>query len=143
MTTQLSTLEEYKEAYAQSVKDPEAFWAKEADTFQWEKKYDQVLDWNFEKPDVKWFLNGKLNITVNCLDRHIEERGDQVAILWEANEQGAPSKTYTYKELLAAVCKCANGLKAQGIAKGDRAQELGPFILWYSQDSLHKHWRIE
>ena len=128
MTTQLNTLQEYKEAYEHSVKDPEGFWAKEAETFQWEKKYDKVLDWNFEEPDVKWFLNGKLNITTNCLDRHIKDRGDQIAILWEANDPDAPSITYTYKELLTEVCKCANGLKAQGITKGDRVVFYMPMI---------------
>ncbi len=128
MTTQISTLQEYKEAYDQSVKDPEGFWRKEASTFQWEKDFDQVLDWNFEEPNVKWFLNGKLNITLNCLDRHIKDRGDQTAILWEANDPDAPSIRYTYKELLAEVCKCANGLKAQGIKKGDRVVFYMPMV---------------
>jgi len=128
MTTQLDTLQDYKAAYQHSVKDPQGFWAKEADTFQWEKKYDQVLEWNFEEPNVKWFLNGKLNITINCLDRHIAERGNQIAILWEPNNPSDAPISYTYMELLEEVCKCANGLKAQGIGKGDRVVFYMPMV---------------
>ena len=75
MTTQISTLEEYKSTYKRSVEDPEGFWKEQANTFTWKRPFDKVLEWNFDEPDVKWFINGKLNITENCLDRHIAERG--------------------------------------------------------------------
>ncbi len=119
MTTQITTLSEYKKAYDHSVSDPEEFWKIQADTFTWKSPYDKVLEWNFEDPEIKWFLNGTLNITENCLDRHIADRGDQVAILWEPNDPTESAQKYTYKQLLAEVSKCANALKAQGIKKGD------------------------
>ncbi|MEE9372630.1 MAG: acetate--CoA ligase [Saprospiraceae bacterium] len=128
MTQQLKSLEEYKEAHKKSVERPEEFWAEQADTFTWKKKWDKVLDWNFEEPNIKWFEGGKLNITENCLDRHISERGDQVAILWEPNDVNAKVKKYTYKELLAEVCRCANGLKSKGIGKGDRVVFYMPMV---------------
>jgi len=114
--------------YAHSVADPAGFWKAQADTFTWQKPYDTVLEWNFEEPNVKWFLNGKMNITENCLDRHLAERGDQVAILWEANEADASSKSYTYKQLHAEVCKAANALKALGVVKGDRVVFYMPMV---------------
>ena len=128
MTTQISNLEEYKTQYEKSVQDPEGFWMEQANTFDWFKPFDSVLEWNFEGPDVKWFLNGKLNITHNCLDRHIEKRGDQTAILWEPNDPNQAPQSYTYKELLAAVNKCANGLKSKGIKKGDRVVFYMPMV---------------
>ncbi len=120
MTKQITSLQDYKDTYQRSVNDPETFWAEQADTFTWFSPYEKVLDWNFQKPRVQWFINGKLNITYNCLDRHLETRGDQVAILWEPNSPEDDVQTYTYKELLVAVCQCANALKAKGIQKGDR-----------------------
>ncbi len=82
MATRINNLAEYLESYEQSVKNPEAFWAEQADTFVWKKKWDKVLEWdNFAKPDTKWFDGGQLNITENCLDRHLETRGDQAAII--------------------------------------------------------------
>lgn len=128
MTTQISSLEEYKKVYQESVDNPEAFWKKEAETFLWKSPFDKTLEWDFDGPDVKWFLNGKLNITENCLDRHIESRGDQTAILWEPNDPNAPVKKYSYKELLSQVSKCANGLKARGIKKGDRVIFYMPMV---------------
>ena len=128
MTLQVKNLAEYNEAYKRSVENPEAFWAEQAETFTWRKKWDKVLDWDFRTPDVKWFVGGKLNITENCLDRHLEERGDQVAILFEPNEPSEPAKTYTYKELHAEVCKAANALKAMGIEKGDRVCFYMPMV---------------
>ncbi len=128
MTTQIKSLEEYKEAYQRSVSDPEGFWKEQAETFTWRQPFDKVLEWDFDGPDVKWFLNGKLNITENCLDRHIEERGDQIAILWEPNDPTHAVQQYTYKELLAAVCRCANGLKSKGITKGDRVVFYMPMV---------------
>lgn len=128
MTTQIKSLEDYKSTYKYSVENPEAFWKDQAETFTWRKPFEETLKWDFEGPDVKWFLNGKLNITENCLDRHIEERGDQVAILWEPNDPNGEVQTYTYKELLAAVNKCANGLKSKGIGKGDRVVFYMPMV---------------
>jgi acetyl-CoA synthetase len=128
MTTQIKSLEDYKSTYKYSVENPEAFWKEQAETFTWRKPFDETLKWDFQGPDVKWFLNGKMNITENCLDRHIEERGDQVAILWEPNDPNGEVQTYTYKELLAAVNKCANGLKSKGIGKGDRVVFYMPMV---------------
>lgn len=128
MTTQIQTYEEYQKVYAQSVADPEGFWAKQADTFSWHKKWDKVLEWDFRKPDVKWFVGGQLNITENCLDRHLATRGDQVAIKFEPNDPDAPVRDYTYKELHAEVCKAANALKKLGIGKGDRVCFYMPMV---------------
>ncbi|MCB0640138.1 MAG: acetate--CoA ligase [Phaeodactylibacter sp.] len=128
MTLQIKTLEEYQNAYQRSVEDPEGFWAEQASTFSWRKPWDKVLDWNFKEPNINWFVGGKLNITENCLDRHLETRGDQVAIIWEPNEPNAPSVTYNYKELHAEVCKTANALKANGIEKGDRVCFYMPMV---------------
>jgi acetyl-CoA synthetase len=128
MSLQIKSLDEYKAVYKRSVDDPEGFWAEQAETFTWSKKWDKVLDWNFKEPDINWFVGGKMNITENCLDRHLETRGDKVAILWEANDPNAPSKTYTYKELHAEVCKTANALKKNGIGKGDRVCFYMPMV---------------
>ena len=128
MTHQIKSFDEYKAAYQKSVADPEAFWAEQAETFQWRQKWDKVMDWNFTEPNVKWFVNGKLNITENCLDRHLETRGDQTAILFEPNDPDADNITYSYKELHAAVCKTANALKANGIGKGDRVCFYMPMV---------------
>jgi acetyl-CoA synthetase len=128
MTLQIKSLEEYKEVYQRSVESPEEFWAEQANTFTWKKQWDTTLEWNFREPNVKWFVGGKLNITENCLDRHLETRGDQVAILFEPNDPNEEPTTYTYKELHAAVCKAANGLKANGIGKGDRVCFYMPMV---------------
>ncbi len=128
MTLQIKSFEEYKAAYERSVQDPEGFWAEQASSFYWKEKWDTTLEWEFKSPSVKWFLNGKFNITENCLDRHLESRGDQVAILWEANDPNAPAKSYTYKQLYIEVCKVANALKANGIGKGDRVCFYMPMV---------------
>jgi acetyl-CoA synthetase len=128
MTTQITTFEEYQQVYARSVADPEGFWAEQAETFQWRKKWDKVLDWNFREPNVKWFSGGKLNITENCLDRHLAERGDQVAIKYEANDPSTPVRDITYRELHASVCQAANALKELGIGKGDRVCFYMPMV---------------
>jgi acetyl-CoA synthetase len=124
----ISSFEDYQLAYRKSVEDPEGFWAELADTFSWKKKWEKVLEWNFEKPDVKWFLNGKLNITENCLDRHLETRGDQVAFYWEPNDVDDQSRTITYRELHEQVCRFANVLRKKGIKKGDRICLYMPMI---------------
>ena len=112
MTLQIKNLEEYQQVYAASVADPEGFWAAQASSFHWHKPWDKVLEWNFTDPDINWFKGGKLNISENCLDRHLDTRGDQVAILWEPNDPEKPHVTYTYRELHAAVCQAANALLA-------------------------------
>ncbi len=128
MTYQIKDLQDYRETYRRSVADPESFWATQADTFTWQKKWDKVLDWNFQKPDVKWFIGGKLNITENCLDRHLAERGDDTAIIWEPNDPEAATVKYTYRELHAEVCRTANALKALGVKKGDRICFYMPMV---------------
>ena len=128
MTHQIKDLQDYRETYKRSVEDPEGFWAEQASSFAWHRKWDTVLDWNFDKPDIKWFDGGKLNITENCLDRHIAERGDQTALLWEPNDPQEPAKHITYSELLAQVCQCANALKELGIEKGDRVVFYMPMV---------------
>ncbi|MCB0501629.1 MAG: AMP-binding protein, partial [Bacteroidetes bacterium] len=128
MKHQITSIEEYHEVYQKSVEQPEAFWADIAESFEWKKKWDKVLEWDFKTPDVKWFRGGKLNITENCLDRHLAERGDQKAIIWEANEVGEATRTLTYKELHVEVCKLANVLKSNGAKKGDRICLYMPMV---------------
>ena len=128
MTLQIKSIEEYREAYQRSVDNPEAFWEEQANTFDWMQKWDKVLEWDFKKPEVKWFIGGKLNITENCLDRHLDTRGAQKALIWEPNDPNAPTKTYTYRELYEAVCQTANALKANGIEKGDRVCFYMPMV---------------
>lgn len=128
MTWQIKSLSEYKEAYQKSIDDPEGFWDEQAVSFKWYKKWDKTLEWDFKKPNIKWFINGKTNITENCLDRHLETKGDQVAILWEPNDPNDQVKTYTYKQLYHEVNKTANALKANGIQKGDRVCFYMPMV---------------
>jgi acetyl-CoA synthetase len=125
---QIQSFDHYKEVYQQSVDNPEAFWAKQASTFDWHQPWDKVLEWDFEGPNVKWFPGGKLNITENCLDRHIEERGDQTAILFEPNEPGDPAISLTYRQLLDEVSKTGNALRELGIGKGDRVCFYMPMV---------------
>lgn len=128
MTSQITSFEEYQRVYQDSVNDPEAFWAAQAETFNWHKKWDKVLEWEFRSPAVKWFLGGKLNITENCLDRHLETRADQVAIKYEANDPNTPVQDITYRELYERVCQTANALKEMGIEKGDRVCFYMPMV---------------
>jgi len=128
MTHQIRSFKEYKEVYADSVKNPAKFWAKQAKTFQWMKPWKKVVESEFQTPDVKWFVDGKLNITVNCLDRHLEKRGDSIALIWEPNDPSQAYRKYTYKELHAEVCRCANMLKSNGIKKGDRICFYMPMV---------------
>jgi acetyl-CoA synthetase len=120
--------QDYQEQYRKSVEDPEAFWAGIAEQFQWRKKWDKVLAWDFTKPEVKWFIGGKLNITENCLDRHLAKRANQTAIIWEPNDPKQEAKHITYQQLFDEVCKTANMLKAQGVKKGDRVCIYLPMI---------------
>ncbi len=115
-----TTFEEYQAAYKKSVEDPEAFWGDIAGNFQWRKSWDKVLEWNFEEPKIEWFKGAKLNITENALDRHLAERGDQTALIWEPNEPDDQAVTITYSQLHRRVCRFANVLKKYGVKKGDR-----------------------
>ncbi len=124
----IGTIEEYRTAYAESVADPEAFWATQAESFVWKKKWDKVLEWDFIKPDVQWFVGGKLNITENCLDHHLATRGDQTAILWEPNDLNEAAQHITYRELHDRVCRMANVLKRNGAEKGDRICLYMPMV---------------
>jgi len=117
---QIKNIEEYQQAYQQSVMDPEGFWANIADHFMWRRKWDKVLDWNFKDPEIKWFQGGKLNITENCLDRHLGTLGSQPAIIWEPNDPEERHRILTYRELYNKVVQFANVLKNNGVKKGDR-----------------------
>src|SRR5579875_1035544 len=117
---QIKTLEEYKNAYQRSIDDTEGFWADVANNFYWRKKWDKVLEWNFTEPKVQWFINGKLNVTENCIDRHLEKWGDKPAIIWEPNDPEEHHRILTYKNLYEKVCQFANVLKNNGVKKGDR-----------------------
>lgn len=119
---------EYLEAKAKAENDPEGFWGDIAETFTWKKKWDNVLNWDFIKPDVKWFINGKLNITENCIDRHLLDNADKPAIIWEPNHPDDAVKTYTYAELAKEVNRFSNVLVKNGIQKGDRVCIYLPMI---------------
>ena len=113
--------ETYQQMYARSVNDPEGFWAEQAEKqVDWFQKWDTVLEWDFHKADIKWFLGGKLNVSYNCLDRHVQAgAGDQTALIWQGNNQDE-SRKFSYTELLDRVCRFANALRALGVKKGDR-----------------------
>ena len=116
----VDSLEKYEEIYHDSVSNPDEFWGTIADRLKWYKKWDSVSDVDYKKADIKWFLNGKLNVSYNCLDRHVEEgNGGKTAIIWEGNDP-AEDKKYSYSELLIEVKKFANVLKSNGVIKGDR-----------------------
>ncbi len=125
----IKSMDEYKEMWEKSIKDPEGFWGGIAEQFTWFKKWDKVREYDFEnKIDIKWFQGAKTNITVNCLDRHVKNgQGDRNAIVFEGNEPGDVKK-YTYKELLDQVCKFGNVLKNNGVKKGDRVTIYMPMI---------------
>ena len=119
-TAHVSSIEQYKEIYEESIKNPEAFWANIAERISWFKKWDNVREYDFVDAHIKWFEGGTLNASYNCLDRHVEAgHGDDTAIIWEGNDPSA-DKTFTYSELLREVKRFANVLKSHGIRKGDR-----------------------
>ena len=120
--------ERYNEMYARSINEPEAFWAEQAEQFvSWYKKWDKAQDWDYDRVDIKWFTGAQLNVSYNCLDRHLETRGDDVAIIWEGDDP-AVDKKITYRELHREVCRFANVLKARGVGKGDRVSIYMPMI---------------
>lgn len=124
----IHSFEEYEKQYALSVNHPQKFWGDIAGYFHWQQPWERVLDWNFEKPDTRWFVNGKLNITYNCLDVHAAKDSNRVAYIWEPNEPGEAAQTITYGDLLKRVCKMANVLKHNGIKKGDRVCIYLPMV---------------
>ena len=117
---QIKTKEQYHQDYTRSVQEPEAFWGQIADQFVWKKKWDRVLDWNFTEPRVAWFSGAQLNITENCIDRHLADKADQPAIIWEPNDPQQPSRTLTYRQLAEQVSLLAQVLLNRGVCKGDR-----------------------
>jgi acetyl-CoA synthetase len=124
------TQQQYQELYQRSVQDPEGFWGEYAEKFlDWNKPWDKVLNYSFDADDlhIKWFEGGKLNVTHNCIDRHLDKRGNQTAIIWEGDDP-ATDKTITYNELHEQVCRLANAMKARGVKKGDRVCIYMPMI---------------
>lgn len=117
---QITSLAQYQEAYKKSIEDPEGFWGNIAENFAWRKKWNKVLEWNFTEPKVEWFAGAKLNITENCIDRHLEKLGDKPAIIWEPNNPEERVRTVTYARLHKRVCQFAQVLKNNGVKKGDR-----------------------
>jgi acetyl-CoA synthetase len=122
----IKSIEEYQKMYDESIADPEAFWAKQADALHWDAKWDTVFTWDKDTHNFTWFKGGKLNVCYNCVDRHLETRADKVALISE--EEGKESKKMTFKELHKEVCKFANVLKKHGISKGDRVLLYMPMI---------------
>ena len=125
---ELRSMEAYARAKNEATNNPEAFWSEIAHTFEWHQKWDKVLEYDFLKPEVKWFLGGKLNITENCLDRHLKTQPDKTAIIFEPNDPDEKVQRLTYKELHERVCKAANMLKANGAKKGDRICIYMPMV---------------
>jgi acetyl-CoA synthetase len=117
---QIKTREQYDKVYEKSIADPEGFWSEVAEHFLWKKRWDKVLDWDFRTPKIEWFSGAKLNVTENCLDRHLAERGDETAIIWEPNDPKEKHRIISYKELHFKVIQFAHVLKNNGVKKGDR-----------------------
>lgn len=124
----IHNFEEYQKVYQYSIEHPEDFWNEIAQHFHWRKKWDKVLEWNFTEPRVKWFINGKLNITENCLDIPAQKHPDKIAFYFEPNDPNDLSYSITYKELLEKVCQLSNALKEIGVQKGDRVAIYMPMI---------------
>ncbi|MFQ5717491.1 MAG: acetyl-coenzyme A synthetase N-terminal domain-containing protein, partial [Nitrospinales bacterium] len=127
----IKSMEQYRELYERSIRNPEEFWAEQADQFVWIKKWDKVRDFNYNvnngKISIEWFKGAKTNITVNCLDRHVGSLANKTAILWEGNEPGE-NRSLSYLQLYEEVCKFANVLKRRGVKKGDRVSIYMPMI---------------
>lgn len=119
-TYKITSYEQYKNEYKKSIEQPELFWSEIAEHFSWKKKWNKVLEWNFSEPKVEWFKGAKLNITENCIDRHLKELGDKPAIIWEPNNPEERVRTVTYNRLHKRVCQVAQMLKNNGVKKGDR-----------------------
>jgi acetyl-CoA synthetase len=128
MASKIHTLGGYIHEYQKSVQDPESFWAEVADNFHWRRRWDKILEWEFDSPSIKWFVNAKLNITENIFERHLYMYGERPAIIWEPNDPKDKSIILTYRELYEKVCQFANVLHKQGISKGDRVVIYMPMV---------------
>jgi acetyl-CoA synthetase len=128
MEFKIDNFEQYQSIYAHSIAEPEAFWAAVADNFLWKRKWDKVLDWNFQEPQIKWFEGAQLNITENCLDRHLPAKANQPAIIWEPNNPLEANRVLTYQELYEQVCAFAHVLQRNGVKKGDRICIYMPMV---------------
>ncbi|MCF8447010.1 MAG: AMP-binding protein, partial [Bacteroidia bacterium] len=128
MLPQISSFSEYQDAYLRSISQPEMFWEEIAQAFEWRKPWEQTLNWNFTEPKIEWFAGGKLNITENCIDRHLANRGNQTAIIWEPNNPNDEVRKITYSQLSEQVNKFSNVLQAKGVAKGDRVCIYMPMV---------------
>ena len=128
MEKNILSFKEYKKAYKKSIENPELFWSEKANNFKWERKWDTTLLWDFTKPEVKWFEGGKLNITTNCLDRHLKIKGNQTAITWISNNIEEKNINLSYQQLYTEVNKFSNVLKKNGIKKGDRICLYMPMV---------------
>ena len=122
--------ERYKEHYQQSITDIDGFWRKEAQRIDWMRPFETVKDTSYNKDDfrIRWFTEGQLNITANCLDRHLEESGDTLAIIWDPDNPADPVRRITYAELHAQVCQFANALISKGVKRGDRVTIYLPMV---------------
>ena len=128
MSVKIQTLSGYFHEYQKSVISPETFWDRIAESFHWRKRWNKTVEWNFKEPSIKWFLDGKLNITENMLDRYLFTAGDRTAIIWEPNEPDEPSRYISYRELYHMVCQFSHVLKDLGVAKGDRVIIYMPMV---------------
>ena len=124
----INDITQFEEIYHKSCQQPELFWEEIASGFIWKKRWDKVLSWNFTEPNVQWFLGGKMNITENCLDRHLPEKADQIAFYWEPNAPDKSPRSFTYLSLYQEVNKVANSLKEYGVKKGDRICFYMPMV---------------
>ena len=125
----IGSFEQYNQEYQRSIEDSDAFWAEKAARLDWIRPWDKVCEWDFEEPSARWFEGGQLNASVNCLDRHIDAgRGDDTAIIWEGNDP-SDSRSLSYKELHAEVCRFASGLRSLGVQKGDRVCIYLPMVI--------------
>ena len=128
MEFKIDTFEQYQSIYQHSVAQPEQFWAQIANEFLWKKKWDKVLDWNFQEPNIKWFDGAQLNITENCLDRHLATKANQPAIIWEPNNPAEQHRVLTYQDLYDQVCRFSHVLQRNGVKKGDRVCIYMPMV---------------
>ena len=128
MSNKIQSLSGYIHEYQKSVNEPEKFWARIADSFHWQKPWDNVLSWDKEGPHVKWFENAKLNITENIFERHLFSHGDKAAIIWEPNDPSEANRVISYRELFELICQFSNAMQSQGVQKGDRVIIYMPMI---------------